>query len=250
LVFRAFDPELEFPKHEHFTRLQAKAGDMAPTRSEDLMMQLMVKIEEGNREMQKRMDLLQTTMTGMEVTMKGVVSEQIGFQKWKPEMEKKLKDLTETLKDVQMKVDQVALNLPSISSAGGVQIEKGVPASAHMEATVSGKAPGPNCHHLADIHRRPGVTENLRTPAPVEGMQQTVGYFPSSIDWGSVGRNSIANWSQMSGPTIPNMSFPVFDGTNPKLWKHRCETYFEFYAVPVEVWVRMATMYFEGSAVF
>jgi archaellum component FlaC len=52
--------------------------------------------------------------------MKGVVSEQIGFQKWKPEMETKVKDLTETLKDVQMKVDQVALNLPSISSAGGV----------------------------------------------------------------------------------------------------------------------------------
>jgi archaellum component FlaC len=124
LVFRAFDPELEFPKHEHFTRLQAKAGNMAPTRSEDPMMQLMVKIEEGNREMQKRMDLLQTTMTGMEVTMKGVVSEQIGIQKWKPEMEMKVKDLTETLKDVQMKVDQVALNLPSISSAGGVQIEK------------------------------------------------------------------------------------------------------------------------------
>jgi hypothetical protein len=46
------------------------------------------------------------------------------------------------------------------------------------------------------------------------------------------------------------MNFPVFDGTYPKLWKHRCETYFEFYAVPVEVWVRMATMYFEGSAVF
>jgi hypothetical protein len=68
-----------------------------------------------------------------------------------------------------------------------------VPASAHLEAAVLGKAPGPNCHHLADIHRRPGVTENLRTPAPVEGMQQTAGYFPSSIDWGSVGRNSIAN---------------------------------------------------------
>jgi hypothetical protein len=36
----------------------------------------------------------------MEVTMKGVVSDRIGFQKWKPEMESRLKDLTEALKDV------------------------------------------------------------------------------------------------------------------------------------------------------
>lgn len=102
----------------------------------------------------------------------GVVSDQIGFQKWKPEMETRAKDLTETLKDVQMKVDQVALNISVIQSAGGVQIEKGMPASAHLEASASGKAPGPNRYHFAAIHRP--VTENLRTPAPVEGTQQPV----------------------------------------------------------------------------
>jgi hypothetical protein len=100
LVFEVFVPELEFPNHEYFTRLQAKAGDMASMRIKDPMMQLMVKINGGNKEMQKRMDQLQTTMTGMEVTMKGVVSDRIGFQKWKPEMESRVKDLTEALKDV------------------------------------------------------------------------------------------------------------------------------------------------------
>jgi hypothetical protein len=49
---------------------------------------------------------------------------------------------------------------------------------------------------------------------------------------------------------MPNMNFPKFDGTNPKLWKHRCETYFDFYAIRIERWVRLAVMNFEGSATY
>jgi hypothetical protein len=44
------------------------------------------------------------------------------------------------------------------------------------------------------------------------------------------------------------MNFPGFDGSNPKLWKHRCEIYFDYYFVPVQRWVRMVVMHFEGSA--
>jgi hypothetical protein len=43
---------------------------------------------------------------------------------------------------------------------------------------------------------------------------------------------------------MPTMSFPNFDRSNPKLWKQQCETYFEFYSVPVEMWVRVSTMHF------
>jgi hypothetical protein len=70
------------------------------------------------------------------------------------------------------------------------------------------------------------------------------------VDWGSVGVNSMGNWSQWSTFSMPNMNFPKFDGTNPKLWKHRCETYFDFYAIPVERWVRLAVMNFAGSATY
>jgi hypothetical protein len=58
------------------------------------------------------------------------------------------------------------------------------------------------------------------------------------------------NWSQGSGVNLPPMNFPVFYGSNPKLWKSRCETYFEYYAIPVEMWIRMAVMHFEGSALY
>jgi hypothetical protein len=43
-------------------------------------------------------------------------------------------------------------------------------------------------------------------------------------------------WSQVSENLMSTMSLPVFDGCNPKLWKQQCETYFEFYSVPVEMW--------------
>jgi hypothetical protein len=49
---------------------------------------------------------------------------------------------------------------------------------------------------------------------------------------------------------MPPMNFPVFDGSNPKLCKNRCETYFEYYDVPVEMWIRLAIMHFEGPTLF
>lgn len=46
------------------------------------------------------------------------------------------------------------------------------------------------------------------------------------------------------------MEIPKFDGMNPKLWKKNCESYFDVYAMPSEVWVKMAVMNFTGSAAF
>jgi hypothetical protein len=34
---------------------------------------------------------------------------------------------------------------------------------------------------------------------------------------------------------MPQMHFLVFDGSNTKLWRSRCEKYFEFYAIPSEI---------------
>jgi hypothetical protein len=44
------------------------------------------------------------------------------------------------------------------------------------------------------------------------------------------------------------MNFSKFENGNPKLWQSHCETYFEMYGVDPMVWVRVATMHFEGLA--
>lgn len=50
------------------------------------------------------------------------------------------------------------------------------------------------------------------------------------------------------GSVVPQLNFPVFEGSNPKLWKKRCEIFFEFYAVPVDKWVKLGVLNFDGSA--
>jgi hypothetical protein len=47
---------------------------------------------------------------------------------------------------------------------------------------------------------------------------------------------------------LPRLNFPKFDGDNPKLLKSRCENYFEMYSIEDSVWVKVATMHFEGAA--
>jgi hypothetical protein len=49
---------------------------------------------------------------------------------------------------------------------------------------------------------------------------------------------------------MPQLYFPKFDGTNPKLWIKQCGTYFDLYAIPVENWVKLATVNFAGPAAF
>lgn len=61
---------------------------------------------------------------------------------------------------------------------------------------------------------------------------------------------SFASLSQSLGANLPQVSFPTFDGSNPKMWKKSCETFFSFYAAPCDMWVKLATMHFDVPTVF
>lgn len=47
---------------------------------------------------------------------------------------------------------------------------------------------------------------------------------------------------------LPHINFPQFDGTNPQLWKARCEDYFDMYDVEPYMWIKVAIMHFTGRA--
>jgi hypothetical protein len=51
----------------------------------------------------------------------------------------------------------------------------------------------------------------------------------------------------MFAVTYPKCLSPKFDGENLKLWHSRCESYFDMYCVDTSMWVKVATMYLEGS---
>lgn len=86
------------------------------------------------------------------------------------------------------------------------------------------------------------------TPPPVTGTKshcdlvpvQHVNPFSAGVP--GLPHNMIA--------AMPQLNFPQFDGSNPHMWKSRCETFFELYHIPQEFWPKLATMHFVGSAAF
>jgi hypothetical protein len=46
----------------------------------------------------------------------------------------------------------------------------------------------------------------------------------------------------------PKMDFPTFDGTNPRLWRDKCETYFEIFAMSDELKPRFVALNFTDAA--
>jgi hypothetical protein len=86
-------------------------------------------------------------------------------------------------------------------------------------------------------------------PSPVTGAKRYTDYTHVSFPLdgtSNVASASNQNWSAM----LPQLHFPVFDGSGPKIWKKRCENFFGIYVVPSAMWVKSATMYFSGSAAF
>lgn len=56
-------------------------------------------------------------------------------------------------------------------------------------------------------------------------------------------------WEGM-GRSAPLMKikFPKFDGSNPRLWRDRCDMYFEVYMVSPNLKTRFAALIFKGVA--
>jgi hypothetical protein len=54
--------------------------------------------------------------------------------------------------------------------------------------------------------------------------------------------------TSLSTQPMPKMKFPKFDGTNPKLWRDNCESYFELYQLPEGMWITVAHLHFERNA--
>ncbi|KAL5217692.1 hypothetical protein ABZP36_018376 [Zizania latifolia] len=46
---------------------------------------------------------------------------------------------------------------------------------------------------------------------------------------------------------LAKLKFPTFSGTFPRLWISQCTSYFQFYSMPMELWVPWASMHMEGT---
>jgi hypothetical protein len=53
---------------------------------------------------------------------------------------------------------------------------------------------------------------------------------------------------QLSKHAMPKMNFPIFDGSDPKVWLDNCISYFDLYQLPEGMWVTAATLHLKDNA--
>lgn len=172
---------------------------------------------------------------------------------WKPQLEDKVTNLQNSMFLLEKKMDLFVHELPNskqkMKSEEEIEIEALTP--AHLGVTVKTGAPGQSGHREAILHRGfgTGVVTTL-VPTPVTGanrFQSSSSYSPSGTDTmipALQPRSCAYNYA------MPQMEFPKFDGSNPKIWIKKCETFFDIYAVVPEHKVKLAVMNFSGSADF
>lgn len=106
-------------------------------------------------------------------------------------------------------------------------------------ASSSGR---PSGHHVATNHRDVGGgILGSHLPHPVTGTSPD----PNPHESGSGDDGRAFARKPVS---LPKMEFPKFDGENPRLWKARCEMYFEVFGVSEHMKTRFAALNFEGPA--
>jgi hypothetical protein len=173
------------------------------------------------------------------------------FGSWKPEVEASLT----TVKLELSKLNSFfARDASSTSQPSPGVLPVGSTATRQL---IGPDADGPSGHCVDIFHQDCGfVRVNTQTHDPIKGMippsrhsAQTPVYNHSLL--GSAPMNSFASINPSAkspmGP-LPKIYFSKFDGDNLKLWQPRCEISFYMYSVEPHIWVRVATMHFEGAA--
>jgi hypothetical protein len=196
---------------------------------------------------------------------------------WKPEVENRIHELEHAVADLGERMDRaLGVLLPTAGAAlevlaGVVTIATAptahrediplspsakVPDSAHLESSPHGAASGSLDHGKGSPHRGAAfgaVYTVAPETAPVTGATQLPKSFPSSFpkdDSVFCDRRGYPCYQAYPPPTnpFPDLEFHKFEGSNPKLWVKRCETYFDVYQIDPGKWVKLATMRLTGSA--
>jgi hypothetical protein len=111
--------------------------------------------------------------------------------------------------------------------------------AAHPSASTSERL---RRHRQQNDHRDVGGgILGSHPPLPVTGMSQSP--LPRTQDLMPSYQQHTTQHSHK-----PKMNFPTFDGTNPRLWKDKCESYFEIFGVSEALKPRFAALNFSGVA--
>lgn len=228
------------PIHHYFTRFQQRRGAMDPNTKlildemEKRFAALDLKWEQQFTEFAHR----------KEERLGGVEAATFDLEQWRPKVDSAMEDVKLELRKLGKQFDRVALE--SSTTEPGLLAKPDVGGS---RPCANKPIDGPFGHRddLCYRDQGPGSFTTL-LPGPVKGTHYTtlpavpVRYHGHLYDE-YLARHRFAESGSRSIGKLPQLSFPSFDGDNPRLWISRCEKYFDMYSVELESWVKVATMH-------
>jgi hypothetical protein len=167
------------------------------------------------------------------------------FPEWRPELHSSITTIKLELSKRNTFFDRDARTTSSPS--GLIPVGS---AAAHPVAAAN--ADGPVGHHVDMNHRDVGfghvfththvlvmgTIHPLKSPARIESLHGTKLLRGPSAD----------HDARVQIGKLPKINFSRFEGDNPVLWQSRCVSYFDIYGVDSSVWVKVASMHFNGPA--
>ena len=249
--------------HQYLTRRQ-----MASITKEEQLGQILALLGENS----KGINELKSSMTEMTAMKTDLLL-------WKPKVDNRVHELKHAVLNLGERIEQVlgsrislaqplepthgeqsgevTIAQPSLTTAiredHFVSPSVKASSSAHLEFHPSRAAPGSLDHGKRTSHRGAdfgAVYTIAPEPAPVTGATPTppksTPVLLHTYDSGYYDRLHYSHYPPLT--PFPEVEFHKFDGSNPRLWIKRCETYFDVYQTDPSLWVRLATMRLVGSA--
>ncbi|WVZ73357.1 hypothetical protein U9M48_021672 [Paspalum notatum var. saurae] len=166
------------------------------------------------------------------------------LEKWKPGIEESIVHTEADLVDIRLEMQRL------VRRSERAVLERTVPDPPNFNHpwSASARAFGGQLHADGPHgHREPGfgsyAMPNPRSTRGTYDSLHTACHPHSSCTQSGGGDRFPGNSGR-----LPKLNFPQFDGENPKLWITRSENYFDMYGVEQSMWIRVASMHFEGVA--
>lgn len=180
----------------------------------------------------------------LKMAMREVTAAKEEFKTWKPEVEQNVFDLKQAFSNLGVHVEQLTADFLSTTKRSSSLIDHPKPppssvkvlqqasAIAHLVATSKEATSRHDRHRIDNSHRGSGfgMVYTIPPPPPVTGAKITRNCSPILFNLGDVAHSDQSSASQLHA-AFPQLNFPHFDGSNPKLWIRHCETLFSIFSL-------------------
>jgi hypothetical protein len=216
----AIEIQIEELAHEHHTLLQVTM------KVEDQLALILTKLNEQSE--------TNRHLTDVHDSMAELTTTKADFERWRPKVDDQVAYLHDCVNNLRQQLDKLKSSLATQQLDGLGSASLKVPRSAHLDPSSSKAAPRPIGHDVETHHRNNGsevVYMTTHEPPPVNRTKH--GFHHTHSDFDFWHHASCGACSHMT-LAMPQLDFPKFDGTSPKLWINLCDTYFDLNGIPIE----------------